>query len=226
MFVTIHQPEFMPWAGFFNKIVQTDLFIVFDSAKFKKNYFDNRCRIKQGGAAKWLTVPVVGRDSTQAFLDVAVAEGDWSRKAWSTLQLNYRGAPHWAEHEPFLKDFFAPGRWRRLIDMNLAFIEYGCASLSIPLKLRRASEMGVSSAGSRLVLDLCLAAGADSYLSGAFGRDYLDEDSFAEAGVALKYQDYTQPPYEQFDGPYVGPLSLIDMLLNVGSRGRELLGAK
>lgn len=226
MIATIHQPEFMPWAGFFNKIARTDLFIVLDNVKFQKNYFDNRCRIKQGGEAKWLTVPVIGRDSTQVFTAVEVAGGGWERKAWSTLQFNYSGAPHWAEHEPFLKDFFSPGRWRRLIDMNLAFIEYACASLSIPLNLKRASEMGVASKGSQLVLDLCRAAGADSYLSGAFGRDYLDEPSFAQAGVALKFQDYTQPPYEQFNGPYVGPLSVVDMLLNLGSRSREVLGAQ
>ena len=63
MFITIHQPEFMPWAGFFNKIACTDELIILDSVKFQKNYFDNRCRIKQGGEAKWLTVPVQHRDA-------------------------------------------------------------------------------------------------------------------------------------------------------------------
>lgn len=224
MFVTIHQPEFMPWAGFFNKVVQTDLLIVLDNVKFQKNYFDNRCRIKQNGEARWLTVPVLGRDSSQSIASIEVAGGGWEKKAWNTLEFNYRRAPFWAEHEGFLRGYFEPGRWRLLVDMNLAFIEYACGRLSIPLRMRRASELGVETKGSQLVLDLCRAAGAESYLSGAFGRDYLDEPAFVAAGIGLKYQDYAQPPYEQFNGAYVGPLSLVDALLNLGPRARKLLG--
>jgi|CXWL01.1.fsa_nt_gi hypothetical protein len=226
LYVTIHQPEFMPWAGFFNKIVQTDCLIVLDNVKFQKNYFDNRCRIKQNGEAKWLTIPVLGRDSTQLISDVQLAGDGWERKAWNALYFNYARAPHWADHESFLKGFFEPGKWQKLIDMNLAFIEYCCAYLSIPLSLRRASQLGVQTKGSQLVLDLCRSVQAGSYLSGAFGRDYLDAASFTTAGIELKYQAYEQPPYEQFNGPYVGPLSMMDMILNLGPRSRELVEGK
>ncbi|MBI3553496.1 MAG: WbqC family protein [Elusimicrobia bacterium] len=226
MFVTIHQPEFMPWAGFFNKIITTDQIVILDTVKFQKNYFDNRCRIKQGGKAQWLTVPVAHRDAGLPINQMEISpDVPWEKKSWHALYYNYHKAPHWKEHAPFLESFFSPGRWKKLVDLNRAFIAYVCESLGLPFKFRLASELKVESHGSQLVLDLCKAAGASRYLSGAFGKDYLDEGAFKAAGVELVFQDYSCPAYEQFDGPYVGPLSVVDMLLNQGPRSRELLGA-
>lgn len=224
MLITIHQPEFMPWAGFFNKIARTERMIILDSVKFQKNYFDNRCRIKQKGEAKWLTVPVQHRDAGLPIKDMLIAEpGSWEAIAFAAFTTNYAKAPFWKDHEGFLKETFTPKRWLNLCDMNVAIIEYACRYLGIPLKATRSSEMGVTSKGSQLVLDLCLKAGADSYLSGAFGKDYLDQKSFADAGVKLSFQDFKSPEYAQFDGPYVGPLSIFDMLLNLGRESRALI---
>lgn len=224
MLVTIHQPEFMPWAGYFNKIARAEgRLIHLDSVKFQKNYFDNRCRVKQNGAAKWVTVPVQGRDAGTLIRDILIFEpGSWEKTAFEAFFRNYGKAPFWKEHSNFLEVTFSPGRWTKLVDLNLTVIEYVCRYLDLPLKTTRSSELGVESKGSQLVLDLCLKAGADSYLSGAHGRDYLDENAFAAAGVKLIYQDYAPPVYEQFDGPYVGPLTVFDLLLN---RGRDARGA-
>lgn len=224
MLITIHQPEFMPWAGFFNKIARADQFVILDSVKFQKNYFDNRCRIKQNGEAKWVTVPVQGRDAGLPIKDVLIADaGAWERKAFNAFFFNYGKAPFWKDHAAFLEALFAPGRWAKLAAMNEAIIEHVCHYLELPWRARRSSEMGVDSKGSQLVLDLCLKAGADSYLSGAFGRDYLDAKAFEDAGVKLIFQDYAPPVYEQFNGPYVGPLSVFDMLLNLGRDARALI---
>ena len=215
----------MPWAGYFNKIARAEGRIIhLDSVKFQKNYFDNRCRVKQNGAAKWVTVPVQGRDAGTLIRDILIFEpGSWEKTAFDSFLRNYGKAPFWKDHADFLEKTFAPGRWTKLVDLNLTVIEHVCAYLDLPLKATRSSDMGVESKGSRLVLDLCLKAGADSYLSGAHGRDYLDEKAFAAAGVELIYQDYVPPVYEQFDGPYVGPLTVFDLLLNRGRDARAVI---
>ena len=225
MQITIHQPEFMPWAGYFNKIARAEGRIIhLDSVKFQKNYFDNRCRLKQNGAAKWVTVPVKGRDAGTLIKDILIFEpGSWEKSAFSAFFASCGKAPFWKEHAPFLEATFTPGRWAKLVDLNLAVIEYVCRYLELPLNATRSSEMGVESKGSQLVLDLCLKAGADSYLSGAHGRDYLDEAAFAAAGVKLVYQDYAPPVYDQHDGPYIGPLTVFDLLLNRGRDARALI---
>jgi len=59
MIVSIHQRQFMPWLGHFNKMDQADHFILLDSVQFKKNEWQNRNRIKAAQGAQWLTVPVI-----------------------------------------------------------------------------------------------------------------------------------------------------------------------
>lgn len=200
------------------------MIVILDSVKFQKNYFDNRCRIKQDGAAQWLTVPVQHRDAGLPIESVLICDDrPWEKKAWAALEGNYQEAPFWAEHEPFLKALFEPGRWKRIVDLNMEFIAYACRYLEIPLNWRYSSALGVQTKGSQLVLDLCKAVGADSYLSGAFGKGYLDESAFQAANITLHYQAFYCPEYTQFNGPYVGPLSILDMLLNQGRKSRELL---
>jgi len=58
MIVTIHQPEHLPWLGLFDKIRRADLFVILDCVQFRKNYFQNRNRIRTESGWTWITVPV------------------------------------------------------------------------------------------------------------------------------------------------------------------------
>jgi len=61
MIVAIHQPQFMPWLGYFDKMDRADCFVLLDNVQFKKNEWQNRNRIKTAQGAMWLTVPVTYR---------------------------------------------------------------------------------------------------------------------------------------------------------------------
>lgn len=226
MFVTIHQPEFMPWAAFFEKMLRTDRFVILDSVKYQKNYFLNRCRIKQQGKATWLTVPVMSGSSAETIAEKHLADqAMWGKKVFNTLYFTYRPAPYWSAHEAFFEQIFRDARWEHLVDLNMALLRYLADALDIPFVHSRSRDMALTQKGSDLVLNICQVLNADRYLSGAHGQDYLDEAAFKAAGIEVVYQDYEAVPYEQFNGAYCGPLSVIDLLLNKGRDARSHIEA-
>lgn len=224
MFLTIHQPEFMPWAAYFEKMLRTDHFVILDSTKYQKSYFLNRCRIKQQGEAKWLTVPVNKGSSAEIIAEKRLADQDvWGKKIFHALYYNYGRAPYWSAHEDFFEHVFQQAQWTRLIDLNLKMLEYFSSALEIPFNYTRSIDMDLCETGSDLVLEICKKMGADQYLSGAHGKEYLDEAPFQTNGVEIIYQHYEERPYEQFNGAYCGPLSIVDLLLNKGPEARRYI---
>ena len=107
--------------------------------------------------------------------------------------------------------------------MNRHVTAYLLHALNIQTRLLYSSEMDAAGTKSELVLNLCRTTGADTYLSGPFGRDYLDQPSFQAAGINVKYDDYKHPCYPQFHGSFVPHLSIIDLLFNCGHQSREII---
>ena len=226
--ISIHQPEFFPWAGYFNKILSCDRFVIFDNVQFKKHYYENRCRIMINGSANWLTVPILHKGrGFQRFCDVEINNAtDWGGKVWKTVQQNYRKYPFWNDHAAFLEETFTARRWERLVDFNLHVIRRYCAYLDISFDFVLGSEICGDLTGSELVLDTCRRMGAGTYLSGRFGKDYLDEESFARAGITLRYQAFLPRPYRRPDGSESDPLSILDMTMVQGTGARDYIGGE
>ena len=87
--ITIHQPHFLPWLGYFNKIVNSDEFIILDDIKYRKNYYQNRTQIlNMNGITQWLTVPIHARSSTK-IMDVEISNKNKSNKVLKSLYNSY-----------------------------------------------------------------------------------------------------------------------------------------
>ncbi len=226
MLVAIHQPEHLPWIGFFEKMLRADLFVLLDDVQFSKGDFQNRNRVKGAGGAQWLTVPVLRR-FPQKLNEVLVAGNGWQAKHWKTLRSCYARAAHFDEFAPLFEDFY--GRpWARLAELNVAGIELIARALGVERKWVMASELKVSGQKSELVLDICKTLGASGYYSGRTGSTYLDSEAFRRAGIEIVVQNFNHPTYEQLfmkESGFVPNLSAVDLLFNCGARGLELLGA-
>jgi hypothetical protein len=225
MIVTVHQPEHLPWLGFFHKISQADVMVLLDTTQFAKDDFQNRNRIKTRRGPVWLTVPVYKKGrSEQQILEVEICnERNWRNRAWSQIEQAYRDAPCFAAHREFFAALYRQ-EWTRLVDLNLRVIEYLAEQLGLGGRLLRASELGIDERGGTEVnLAIARKLGAQTYLSGRMGRDYLDEEPFAEAGVEVEYQDFQHPTYPQQWGGFVSHLSSLDLLFNCGEASREIL---
>src|SRR5437588_10259640 len=185
MILSIAQPAYLPWLGYFDRIGRSDLHVVLDDVPIGHRSFVNRNRIRTASGWTWLSVPVHGRlpeGRTQRILDISIVDGDrWRHKHWDSIRFAYAHAPFFAEHSDYWLEIFSRP-WQRLTDLLTATTEYLLSTLDIRTPLVRSSEIAVRGSKSDLILDLCLAVGADAYLSGPFGREYLDQDSFAAHG--------------------------------------------
>lgn len=224
MIVSIHQPAYLPWLGYFHRIAGSDLHIVLDHVQFEKGSFTNRNRVRTPGGSCWLTVPVKtrGRFGDLRIRDIETAGDRWRARHWLTLRASYARAPCFAEHAPFFEEALARP-WPRLRELAREVTGYLLAAFGIRTPLIYSSDLGVGGRKDALVLELCKAAGARVYLSGPFGRDYLHEPAFRDAGIEVRYHDFRHPVYRQAFPGFEPGMAAIDLLFNHGPRGREIL---
>ena len=233
MILAAHQPNFMPWLGYFDKMQKADVFVTVDHVQMERQSFQNRTRIKTAEGARWITVPVVQESRDERLVDKRIDNSRdgrfrWGRKMTLTLKYAYQSAPHYAEYGPVLTDILER-RWDRLADLNHALIEYYRAALMIRTPMVKSSELKLEGAKSEMVLNMCRALGAHAYLSGTgASRDYLDAAAFKRAGVEILWQDFQHPRYGQRppSAPFVEKLSALDFLFNCGSDGAARLRAR
>ena len=225
MIVTIHQPEHLPWLGFFHKVDQADRLVILDTFQYRKNYFQNRNRILGPAGPQWLTVPVLVKGHTSGRIrEIAINNAtEWRAKHWRTISQCYGRHPFFAEHAPFLEDLYARP-WRMLADLNEHIIRHFIRALGITTEVLRASDLDVHGARSELLLDICSKTGADTYLAGQTGREYLDERIFDQAGVRVAYHAFSHPVYPQRSSEgFVSHLSTLDLLLNRGPASLDVI---
>jgi hypothetical protein len=215
MLVTIHQPAYLPWLGYLDRIARSDLFIFLDTVQFERNSFTNRNRIKTASGPLWLTVPVHLREHFgTAIADIEIDDGrDWRRKHLSSIAQNYRHAPGFSAGYQRLTAMYA-GNASGLAALCFAQLRFWLEELDVATPVVRASELPVEGRNSDLVLALCKHVGARTYLSGPLGRDYLDEHTFAAAGIAVRYHDYAHPHYPQLHGDFVPAMGIVDYWMN------------
>lgn len=217
MRVTIHQPQFLPWLGYLDKIDQADVFVVLDTVQYKKNEWQNRNRIRTAQGWQWLTVPVhytFGQKIHEVRIDEA---SDWRARHLRALALSYGKAPFHQAHAEGLRSLYA-GSSDRLVTVNLSTIRWLLDGFGITTPLRLASEMTLREEPTDRLIDICRAVGATRYLAGAGAQAYLDLPRFEASGIALEIQGFHHPTYPQCYAPFVAGLSAVDLLLNCGDR--------
>jgi GNAT superfamily N-acetyltransferase len=216
--LAVHQPNYMPWLGYFHKIAQADVFIFLDDAEFSKNSFTNRNRIKTSQGILWLTIPVhvtLG----QKISEVRFADDTWPTKHLKTLRSAYGKAKFFGSVFPWVESLLNRGNSGSLSEFNIRAIKDICLELGIDSDFRKSSEFAIQSKGDDRLIDLARKVGATSYLSGRGGANYQDPEKFVKAGLDFAYTSFSQPIYEQLWGAYVPNLSILDMLFNLGIRG-------
>jgi WbqC-like protein family len=214
MIVSIHQPAYLPWLGYFDRIAKSDVFIFLDTVQFERNSFINRNRIKTSTGPMWLTVPVLSQGHmSKKLAEIEIDERqDWRKKHLRSIEYNYRRAPFFAEKFERLRTRYKG--ISLLTDFCFDQLAFWLDELHIGTKLLRASKLNVSGSKSDLVLALCGAVGGTVYLSGPLGRDYLNDASFKAAGIELRYHDFQHPAYPQLYGDFLPAMAVVDCWMN------------
>lgn len=230
MRLTIHQPEHMPWLGFFHKIIQADRYIVLDSVQYRHKYFQNRNRIKSKNGVVWINVPVATKGRRLQKINEVEINNDipWQRKCLHTIMLNYSKAPYYELYLPHIKALYNQP-WKKLIDFNLAAIGLLLNFLDYNTPLAFSSEIGVSGGSHEDILKICKILNATEYLSGVSGiggRGRAIGDSFLKEDINVIYQEFHHPIYKQLYQGFIPCLSILDLLFNHGPKSRDILYGK
>ncbi|MBD3388956.1 MAG: hypothetical protein GF416_07715 [Candidatus Altiarchaeales archaeon] len=223
MICAAHQPNYMPWLGFFNKIHMCDIFVLMDCVQYPRRQVVNRNRIKTPQGWTWLTVPVsLNKKISIPIREVLVDNSqDWGATTWKSIVHNYKKAGNFDRYSGFIEDMFHR-RWDHLAEVNEHFIRFIVSEFDIETKLVRESDLeGVAGTGSERLVSICKAVGSDEYLSGDGSAGYLEPQLFEENGIGLSYQGFEHPRYRQMWGGFLPNMSIVDLILNEGEKSVE-----
>jgi len=227
MIVSISQPAYLPWLGYFNRVAKSDLSIVLDNVMIERSSrtrFTNRNKIRTNSGFVWLTIPVKTSGRGQPLICDAEIDDEqgWAKKHYRTIVQNYKKSPYFKAHEAWLEKFYNQG-WSHLAPVLNESTSYLLESLGINTPRILSSSLQVEGSKSDLILNLCKHVGATTYLSGPFGREYLELHKFSDSGIHVEFDDYKHPVYPQQHTGFEPYMSTIDLLFNCGGNSFNIL---
>jgi hypothetical protein len=225
--IAILQSNYIPWKGYFDLIAAVDEFLIFDEVQFTRRDWRNRNKIVVQGAVKWLTIPVKTKGRYLEPIEEIETDGHrWAEQHWKTISHAYRRAAHFAEYQGVLEATYQKATGLvRLTEINELFLREIAGLLGISTPIARANIVPRTTQlpADRLV-EICLGRHATEYVSGPAARAYIEPEKFSNAGVALRYADYSgYPVYEQYATAFEHGVSILDLLMRCGPAAREHL---
>ncbi len=224
--VAILQSSYIPWKGYFDIINSVDEFILLDSVQYTKRDWRNRNVIVNGEKLTWLTIPVKTKGLYhQRIEDVRVLDHTWAKRHFATIRHCYCRSAWFESYERIFSETWENAAGEDLLcRINKIFIEMVCNLLKIKTKLSISNIYEPEGKGSSLILDLCIKSGASVYITGPKARNYLEENTFTEAGIQVIYFDYKDyPEYPQQSPLFRHNVSVIDLILNTGPAATDYM---
>ena len=225
MKISIHQPQFIPWLPYFNKIERCDLFVFLDDVDFQKNGLHNRNQIKSSQGKLWLTVPV-RQGLNQKIKNIKINDQNkWRTKHFLSIENSYRKSPFYSDYRLEIKDFYEK-EWSSLCEINLSITKLMMKWLDIKTKTIRSSDLDVEGKSSDLIFNICKSLDCSSYISGIGGKNYLEVEKFESNGINIKFLEPNLPnSYKQLYPSlgFMNDLSALDIIFNCGIKWKEYM---
>ena len=224
MIISIIQPGFLPWLGFFEQMAIADLFVYLDDAQYTKGDWRNRNRLKSPSGIKTITVPVKKGGSNKLINEIKISyEMEWQSRIIRQIEYWYGKAPFFHDYFPVVKRVLL-SRYENLVDLDLALIKEIRSLLRIDTPIYRSSDQKNKSFDkNQKLLDICGYHGADIFFDGKAAQDFIDMELFRKNGIDMIFQDYQHLEYPQLFGMFIPFLSVLDLLLNCGPDSRNIL---
>jgi len=216
--VGIHQPNFMPWLGYFYKISRSDVFIFLDDVQFQKtgSNYTNRVSLNINGKSAYFTVPVKRKHGFWKINETEFANNKWKKKLITTLQSCYAKAPFFKIHKDLVFDLIG-FEAENLAEYNINFIQNIAKEFGFNANFVKSSDLNVNSTSTQRLIDLIKKVGGNVYLSGKGGDNYQDPQMFKKESIKLIYNTVPQIEYKQLNTQrFIPGLSIVDSIFNVG----------
>lgn len=214
--VAIHQPAYLPWLGYFNRISQADVFVFLDSVQFEKNSFINRNKIKTPQGPQWLTLPVLTKDyQLKPLCELEIdATKNWKAKHLKAIEANYKKSKNFASFFPQLSEQIEVAS-SNLSDLCFDQLRFWLSQLQLNTQIIRSKDLELKETKSNLILEICQKLKATHYISGPLGRNYLEIAAFEAVSIQVSFQHFEPPRYSQLFGDFEPYLSVVDAFFNV-----------
>lgn len=214
--VGVHQPNYLPWLGYFYKMSLSDIFVYLDDIAFPKGSFVNRNRICINNEAKWLTLPI-SRNLSTPIREARPAADNWIDKHLRSLEVNYRRAPFFSAYIDELAQVMRANRQESLSELNIALLSKIATWLGIGCVTFRSSDITTYGTADARLVELVTSVGGRIYISGKGGANYQSNSNFESAGLELKYTNFVVDPYRQTAANFIPSLAVVDALFNIGA---------
>ena len=215
------QPTFIPWAGYFNLMEQSNEFVFLNDVQLSKQSWQTRNRIIVSGKEHWLALPICHESISQKINDTQLANTSrWRKKTEKMFLQNYNNHPHFVDAYEII-DLIFNNLTLRLGLLNELVIGYIASKINITTHLHRSNELGIDGVRSMRLLDICKYFGAEEYLSPLGSADYLKLDQFEDKFLGeIRFQNYSAEYYPQKGiAQFISKLSIIDIIANLGWDG-------
>lgn len=221
MIVAIHQPNYLPWIGFFHKMISSDIFVILDDVVCS-NKAERRNVVKGSTGIINLSIPLLNKKGL--IKDVKVNNQiNWKQQHFATLQTCYAKTDYWKTNSPLFYEIYQKAG-PNLVDLNLMFIHLFRNLLDIQTPIIKSSEIsGISGAKNTKIISICKALGGEVFLSGTGAKSYLDEEAFRKNNLKVVYQKFEHPVYPQVWGDFNPNLSVVDLLCNCGPNAKQYI---
>ncbi|MGQ9706708.1 MAG: WbqC family protein [bacterium] len=221
--IACHQPGYIPFPGFFAKMLRSDLFVFMDFVQLNKRSWQVRNRIKTRNGPTWLTVPVYTKGKYhQKIKECRIVDNLWRHKHWEKIRHNYHQSPYFKDYSDFFEKIYSK-KWEWLVDLNLYIIEGLREFLNIFTPIIIAENVQFKKTKTDLIIEICKYYNATDYLSSDREVDYIEPEKFKKAGINQYYLNYTPIQYPQLFGDFIPNLSVIDLLFNCGPYSRYVM---
>ncbi len=218
MKIGIHQPQYMPWLGYLDKIHKADKFVFLDDVQYKKREFQNRNKIRTSHGSMWLTVPVLVKGKYYQEINKVMINNstDWEVQHIKAIKHSYSSAIYFKKYFPYFEELLLK-KCEYLFELNMAVIELLLKIFKIDTPYIFSSKLNIKTEKTERLIDICRKLKTDEYLSGQGAKEYIEESKFASEGIKLTYQEFNHPEYKQNFKGFISHLSVIDYLFNCGN---------
>lgn len=228
MIASIHQLNYFPWIGYFNKVAKSDKFIILDDVQLTDSNMMHRNRyINKNGEISYITIAFNKKDyMKRSFLEIETNQNvDWQTRQYNALIDAYRKAPYLDETMELILPIFKE-KYSRVIEVNLKAFNMIMNALDINTDIVFQSELvkGSTLKKDDLLIDLLKRVDADVYLSGNGAKKYMQIEDFSNESIGVQFQTFVIPEYNQCNSEsFEGGLSILDMLFNIGIQNTKTI---
>lgn len=220
--IAIHQPNYIPWLGYYYKIFQSDVFVFLDDAQFSNQGMHNYTYIKTPAGSFRLKFPVQQSLGDKINAVRPRDELGWKEKHLKVLESNYGKAKFFSEVFSDYKNLLMQD-YKNTAALNTALIKHFADKLGIRVEFVNSSDLKINLVRTEKIIRICEELGGKVYYSGTGAKAYQNEEEFNAGGIELRYSVFEPFQYPQLWEGFQSNVTALDFFMNCGYNWHQVL---